>query len=243
VYEDSFAFEPLVDRALSALAKSGGLSKRVHQYRGQLAPAFAPAMAQFMAVESAWDAEGYKAMQSKSRGNVEGEREELASYRRLHGTCKGYTPLEIFTPFHARLAMTCERGTLEMDMNLDPKDGLILGFAGTSIDAKPSPELTRVASRLAGLIGTWDAGVYKKHLAPKASKSRADIAAFFERLRKEHGVCEVKSFKQWGGQQQFSLGCERGGGATLVLGLDEKNPDAVASYTITTEAAGACPVR
>ncbi len=242
-FEDSFRFEPLMDKVLLALAKSGGLSKRVQQHHGQLAPAFAPAMAQFMAVQSAWDGEAYKAMQSKSRGNVDGEREELATYRSLHGACKGYTPLEIFTPFHARLAMQCERGTLEMDMRLDPKDGLIAGFEGTSIDAKPSPELTKVASLLAHLIGKWDDSVYQKHLAPKATKPRADIAAFFERIRKGHGACEVKAFKQWGGQSQFSLGCERGGGAKLVLGLDEKNPDAVASYTITSEAAGACPVK
>lgn len=77
----------------------------------------------------------------------------------------------------------------------------------------------------------------------KATKPRADIAAFFERIRKQHGACEVTAFKQWGGQSQFSLGCERGGGATLVLGLDAKNPDAVARYTITPEAAGACPVK
>ncbi len=189
---------------------------------------------------------GWRGLQGDAEqvtGKVDGEREELATYRRLHGACKGYTPLEIFSPFHARLAMACERGTLEMDMTLDPKDGLIMGFAGTSIDAKPSPDLTKVANRLAGLIGKWDDGVYQKHLAPKATKPRADIAAFFERIRKGHGACEVKAFKQWGGQQQFSLGCERGGGATLVLGLDEKNPEAVASYTITPEAAGVCPVK
>ena len=32
-------------------------------------------------------------------------------------------------------------------------------------------------------------------------------------------------------------------GLAAVLGLDAKNPDAVASYTITPEAAGACPVK
>ncbi|MEP7120020.1 MAG: serine hydrolase domain-containing protein [Byssovorax sp.] len=242
-FEDAFRFEPLIDSVLLALAKSGGLSKRVHQRHGQLAPAFALAMAQFIAVENAWDGEAYKAMLSKSEEFVDGGREELATYRSLHGACTGYTPLEIFTPFRARLAMQCERGTLEMVINLDPTDGLIKGFTGTSIDAKPSPELTKVANRLAGLIGKWNDDVYRKHLAPKAKKPRADIAAFFERIRKQHGACEVKAFKQWGGQHQFSLGCERGGGATLVLGLDEKNPDAVTSYTITPEAAGACPVK
>jgi CubicO group peptidase (beta-lactamase class C family) len=242
----NFDVQGVAGKALLALKKGGGLAKRVAHPR--LAPAFAAVMPRFLSVYNAWDLTGYKAMLSPHRLAIAPrvEQDELAGYRSLHGACKGYSPAEVVTPFHARFAMQCERGALEMDVALDTRDGLISGFAGTSRDVAAPPPLARVAERLSGLIGKWDDGVYKKHLGPHDSKPPADTAAFFESIRKSHGVCPVRSFTRApGGQDEFSLACERGGDLRLSVKLDEKNEDAVLRYTINGRGGGggACPVK
>jgi CubicO group peptidase (beta-lactamase class C family) len=241
-FRGDFSLDPLLDRVLLALKKGGGLSKRALRAK-QLAPAFAAVMPRLLAVLNGWSEEGYRAMLSKARGNVPGEQEEIAGYRSAHGACSGYEPIEVLSPTHARFALRCERGALEMHVQLNPNDGLITGFWGISRDVPPPPPLARAAARVAGLIGKWDDGVYRRHLAPKAARPRAEAAAFFERLRAAHGACAVKSFTRWVNRPDFALACERGGGLTLTLTLDDKREDAVASYAITDDGAGTCPAR
>lgn len=239
---DDLDLETVVSKALLALKKGGGLSKRIARVK-VLPPAFASALPRLLAVQNDWSEEGYKAMQSKARGSVTGEQEELAGYKSTHGVCKGWKPIAIFSPIEARFAVECERGSFEMQVSLDPGDGLIMGFSGTSRDVTPPPPLATAAARLTGLIGKWEESIYKKLLAPKDAKGHDAMKAFFEPIRAAHGSCAVKSFSRRANQPSFTLGCDRGGDLTLTIKLDEKSEEVIASYGIRGEGGGTCPVK
>lgn len=230
-------------KALMALKKTGGLSRRVGRM-SRLSPALEAVMPGFLTVLNAWDEEGYKAMVTKPLyGPSDADNAELAGYRATHGACKGYTPIEISSPLNARFVMQCERGALEMLIRLSPADGLIQGFVGTSRDISAPPELVAAADRLVGLIGKWDVGVYRKHLAPKAAKTEAETVAFFAGLRAGHGSCKVKSFSRRANRPDFLLECERGGALKLSPKLDDKDTALIVSYSITEESPPACPAK
>jgi hypothetical protein len=227
---------------LLALKKTGGLSPRVR--RPVLPPAFAPALARFLTVYEAWNEDAYKAMLSPERppNLTEAERRELAGYRALHGACTGYEPVEVMNLRTARLALRCERGALEMDVSIDSR-GLITGFSGTSREVPPPPAVARAAGRLAGLIGTWDDGVYAKLLESTPGHTKTERVAFFAGLRASHGACTVGAYTRTEDTEKLSLSCERGGELSLVVKLDEKDQERAASFSITTRSSQeACPV-
>ncbi len=235
--------KPLAEKALLALKKGGGLAPRIrHEV---LPPAFAPAMARFLAVYNAWDEAAYKAMLSTERPAIkpEDEHRELLGYFGLHGACKGYEAVEILGLHGARLSLSCERGALEMAVALDAK-GLITGFGGTSREVPPPPATARAADRIAGLIRKWDEPTYKKILGANKNKTHAERQAFFEEVRKAHGSCAVKGYERTDKTQALTLTCDRGGDLRLELALDAKNEDAVTSFSLNTRGSGgACPVR
>jgi hypothetical protein len=107
-------------------------------------------MKKLLAVYNNWDDAGYRAMQPKGRSTgFFDEKEELAGYKRLHGTCKGYKPIEIKSAFEAQFALECERGPFEMRVLLSPRDGLIEGFVGITRDApivEPSEDALTICS-------------------------------------------------------------------------------------------------
>ena len=227
---------------LLALEKTGGLSPRVR--RAVLPPAFAPALARFLAVYDAWNEDAYKAMLSAERppNLTESERRELAGYRALHGACTGYEPVEVMNLRAARLALRCERGALEMEVSIDSR-GLITGFGGTSREVPPPPALARAAGRLVGLIGKWDDGVYRKLLEATPGHTKAERAAFFAGLRASHGACTVGAYTRTEDTEKLSLSCERGGDLWLALKLDEKDQEHAATFSITPRGGQeACPV-
>lgn len=223
------------------LHKTGGLTKRTRRMK-QLPAAFDAVMPRFLAVLNRWDEEGYRAMLTKGR-KVPSEKDEMAGYHATHGDCKGYAATEILSPTHARFALTCERGALEMNVQLGAADGLVAGFSGTSRNVPAPPRIAKVGGLLAGLIGKWSAPVYKRHLAPRSKKPEAETATFFERIRATHGACKVTSFSSRGNKPELALTCERGGNLALSLELDEKEDGVVSRYTITPLDPGACPIK
>jgi hypothetical protein len=172
----------------------------------------------------------------------EAERVELEGYRAFHGACKGYAPVEVMSLRTAKLAMQCERGSLEMVVSIASK-GLIEGFGGTSRDVPPPPAVARAAERLAGLIQAWDDGVYTRILGANTTKTRAERQAIFDGLRTAHGSCAPRGFVRTHETQKVTLACDRGGDLGLTLKLDEKDQEAVASFSLAPEGGGACPTR
>lgn len=232
----------LAARMLLALKKTGGLSPRVR--RAVLPPAFAPALARLLAVYETWNEDAYKAMLSPDRppNLTESERRELAGYHALHGTCTGYEPIEVMNLRAARLALRCERGALAMELSIDSK-GLITGFSGTSREVPPPPAVALAAGRLAGLVGTWDEGVYRKLFEPTPGQTKAERTAFFAGLRASHGACTVEGYTRTEETETFSLSCQRGGDLALVVKTDQKDQARVASFSITPRSSQeACPV-
>jgi CubicO group peptidase (beta-lactamase class C family) len=226
-------------RALAALRKTGGLSKR----SPALPPAFASVMARFLAVYNTWDEAGYRAMLRAGRKDAPDEKDELAGYKELHGACKGYRPVEVVSSLEARLAMDCERGPFEMRIILSAADGLIDGFAGTTRDVPIPPALRAVADDLTGLVRAWDEAVYAKHLA-RFPRPHDELVKFFGGLRAAHGACAVSSSTKEAFDRTIVLACDRGGPLSLTLAVDAKEPDVVTGVAFHNAAGGGtCPVR
>jgi hypothetical protein len=221
-------------------------------------PAFDAVMPNILALYDRWDDGAYRALWSPRRTvtlSVENEREALASLKRLHGACKGYTLKDAIGPSKARFALQCERGVLEIVVRLDPVDGLVAEhLEGHSRDLPPPPELGRVAARLVGLVGTWDDAVYVKHLSAKRRQTHDEAAAIFARLRAGHGSCKVGPYEHWADAEDratglgwwtegdtFTLACERGGDMKLDLRLDAADPESVLRYEIRPMLTGTCP--
>jgi CubicO group peptidase (beta-lactamase class C family) len=225
-------------RVLQALKRTGGLSKRSKA----LSPAFEPAMKKLLEVYNTWDETSYKAMLRAGRAPVTNEKEELEGYKLFHGACKGWSPIEARTPLDAKFNLDCERGPFEMRVILWKPDGLIDGFIGTTRDAPIPKPLRRVVERVTQLIGKWDDGVFKKHLAGP-QRAREATSASFEALRAVHGACTLKSSTVEAFDRTFVLSCERGGDLALSLEVDKKDPNLVASYAFRATSDELCPVR
>ncbi len=239
---DRFQVGTVAEDALKALRRTGGLSNRVR--RAHLSPLYAKAMERFLGVYDAWDEAAYKAMLSPKRGHVlpEDEKRELAGYRGVNGACRGYDAVEVRAPRDARLAMRCERGSLDMDVTLD-EDGLILGFAGTSRDVPAPPAFARAAARIAGLVGKWDEAVYRKVLGKRKQPTRAESLGFFEKARARHGACVPGAYTRTDAKQEMRLVCDRGGDLALSLALDPGDEEAVDHVSLVPASGGPCPVR
>ncbi len=230
--------EILVNQALVALEKTGGLSKRT----ADASPAFAPVMKKFLDVQNRWDPELYRSMLTAHREPVEvEEKAELAGYRAIHGTCRGFAPHAVKSARAAVFTLECERGVLEMNVELGA-DGLIESFTGTSREVPVPPELLRVVEPLVGLVKTWNPAVYDQHLA-RTSVPRAEAARAFEDLRATHGACTARSLSPAGATRKLALTCEKGGDLMLTLALDEAAGSAVTSYAFEAVSQGTCPVR
>lgn len=230
--------EIIAKKVVGALRKTGGLAPRAPA----LAPAFAPAVERLLRVITAWDEATYAAMLTKGRPPFPKEKDELAGYRARHGACKGWKPVEIMDPAHAKLALECTTGALEMTVGLGP-DGLIAGFGGTSRDVPIPADERKVADAITKLIGKWDEALYKKHLA-HAFPKRDEVVDFYDGVRKRHGKCEVKSAEHEAFDRTILLTCERGSGIRLSLTLEEKDRSVIQRYRLRSPGSGGmCPVR
>jgi CubicO group peptidase (beta-lactamase class C family) len=235
----------LADGAIRELQKTGGLVAR--QKVTAPDPLVDAAMKRFLAVYNAWDLGAYQAMLSKNRPPVapKAEEDELAGYKSIHGACRGYKPIEFTSPLRGKVAMECEKGTLEMSITLDATDHLIAGFDGTS-KGVPMPErLLPAAKGVVSLIAKWDDRLYAKHLAPRSPGKKEDTVAFYAKVRERHGTCKLGSAERTGdGSFTTLLTCDRGGDVRLHLKVDEKTPDVIVEYTIKPASPpGVCPVR
>jgi CubicO group peptidase (beta-lactamase class C family) len=223
-------------RILDALAATGALTKR------SLKPSAAldPAMTDFLAVYNNWDDKGYVAMLDPDRGPSPVEKDELAGYKALHGTCSTYKVKDANSATEAVFDVSCERGSFEVLLIVSPKSGKITGFVGTSRNVTaPAPLLAR-AKDVAKLIGKFDAKAAAKLFAH--TKLPADrIKTTTEGLHAGHGACQVKGPVHNGFDWIVELTCERGGDLGMNLQLDAKNN--ITGIRIAPANNGPCPTR
>ncbi len=226
---------------LHALEKTGGVKPRVHRIHPS--PLFAGAMPRLLAAWNAGDVGSYVALLSPKHGPVvEEERADSAEHRSVHGACQSYEPVEVRAPRAAKFALRCDRGTMEMDVTIDDQ-GRVVRMTVSSRDVPPSPASARAASRLAGLVGKWDDGVYGKVFGRDRSATRAERAAKFEKVRAAHGACRVGAYSRAEAKHRFHLTCDHGGDLALTFAIDPNDEEAVTGFSLTPVDGGKCPVR
>ncbi len=195
-----------------------------------------------IAVQNQWDEAAYSAMVDPQRQvTLSEQRTELATYRALHGTSSSFAPVEVFSPKTGRFKLECDRGTLELDVGVSPRDGLITGFLGSSRGITAPAGLRKQAEAIASLLGTWDDGLHQRLLA-KTKRARAEARAYFDDLGASHGACRLKVPVHVGFEWRMELGCDRGGGLTLHLVLHDRDPAALEDYSLSATETG-CPRR
>lgn len=227
----------IATRMLDVLAKTGALTKRT----ATASPALDPAMTDFLAVYNSWDEKAYVAMLDPDRGPLPVEKDELAGYKALHGTCSSFKAKEVHSANEAVFAVTCERGSFELWVAISPKSGKITGFVGTSRDVTGPAPLLAKAKAVAQLIGKYDDKAATKLYAH--TKLPHDlIKTTSEGLHAAHGACQVKAPVHNGFDWIVELSCDRGGGIALAIQLDAKNN--ITGIRVGPEGnRGACPTR
>jgi CubicO group peptidase (beta-lactamase class C family) len=231
-------------RTLLALRATGGLVRRTRT----VTPALASAMRKLLDVYNSWNDDAYRAIRVPQVG-VHGttddllllEKEELAGYKKLHGVCRGFSPVDVRTSLAGHFNLECERGPFEMEVDL-ASDGKINGFVGISRDVPIPKDLRATADGVVALIRKWDDATYRKYLS-KATRRREDAVPMFEALRAAHGVCRVKTSRTLAFERRIELECERGGAVDLSLDVEEKSPTAVMRYSFQEANDGPCPSR
>lgn len=226
----------IATRMLDALAKTGAMTKRT------FAPsaAFDSAMTDFLAVYNNWDEKAYVAMLDPDRGPVPVEKDELAGYKALHGTCSSFMVKDAVTASQAVFDVTCERGRFELWLAVSPKSGKITGFVGTSRDVTAPAPLLAKAKAVTQLIAKYDARAAKKLFA--ATKLPLDLVKTTgEGIRAAHGACRVAASVHNGFDWIVELSCERGGDIGMAITLDAKNN--MTGIRIQPNSGGGCPTR
>ncbi len=125
------------DRILEELEKTGALKNYVTH--PEPSPNLEPVMARFLAVYNQWNATAMAGLLSRPLGPD--EQEELSGYKALHGTCSKAVLGEVTSPTSAHFALTCERGVLDLQLDLTP-GGKLDGFVGTSTNITVPPAVT-----------------------------------------------------------------------------------------------------
>lgn len=223
---------------LDELRKTGALEAR----REPLDPAFERAAKEFIPIMNEWDEAKLKAWLDPNRPPLPEEKDEIVGYHALHGTCTGLHAVEGGSKTQANVELECERGTLELMMQLDPKSRKSIGFLGTSRGVTAPPALASAATAIAGLVAKWDDAVYQQYLS-KAEPPHDVMKEGLAALGAAHGACVVTTPIHVGFDWGFELDCERGGGMRLTVVLDPADKSTVRGLGFHPRQEGMCPVR
>lgn len=171
-----------VDRTFAELDKTGALEPRA----AQPSPLLVDAMKRLLAIYHQWDEAAMKALLGRPLDPQ--EQRELATYKELHGACREVTAKRAESANAGTFALTCERGTFEMQVATNTS-GKIMGFFGFSRGVTPSAAFAKTAKAVLALHNKWNERVYKKHLAKgtPAAQMKALAAQFHAR----HGDCKL----------------------------------------------------
>jgi hypothetical protein len=237
----SLHLRDLVESILLAMKKTGALSLRVAPV--VLPPALQAAMKRVLGLYQVWDEPAYNATASPAAASANAQRKALAHHRSLHGACDGFTPYQIAGTRFARATVRCERGTLDLGVEIDDA-GLISHIDAVSRDVTPPPAVAKAAARVAGLVGKWDEGTYRAILAANTHDTRAHRVAFFADLRAKHGACTVGPYVSRPEKHELTLPCARGGDLALTLELDPQNDERIFDFSLAPrDDDGPCPLK
>jgi CubicO group peptidase (beta-lactamase class C family) len=222
------------DRIFDELAKTGALQPYVAH--STPSPAFDATMTSLLAIYNHWDEAAFTSLLARPAGP--GEKDELAGYKQLHGACTAFTPAEVTSPLKARFTMTCERGALDLAVDITPT-GQILGFSGVSHRVAVPPEVAKAAVDAMSIIGRWDERAYARSFADPA-RTHDLYKHGSESLRADHGACKIKELSheiQW---WKIETTCDRGGGIVADMTMTGAK---IASFSVHPATEGPCSVR
>jgi CubicO group peptidase (beta-lactamase class C family) len=206
--------EALASRALEILEATGAMKPR----EAVISDAFTPAMKAFLEVYNEFDAA--KLQSILSRPIDPREREELAGYKALHGTCTGFKATKMVMDRVARFAFTCERGNLEIDTNFDGA-GKIAGFIGRSPGIAPPANVAKIFTSALSLHlnAAWSDAAYKV-VFPKKQIPEPQARAVATSLKTQYGTCKPGGFTHEGFGWTVDLACSKGGPMALSIQFD-----------------------
>ncbi|HEY2902528.1 MAG TPA: serine hydrolase domain-containing protein [Polyangia bacterium] len=209
--------DPIVEGALDILRGSGALATRVRpasQALQHAADQAANLYANFRQADYA------QAFTPSFRAAVSAAQamEIAARFKAQHGACgrPTLTPIPTDAPNQATFSAACEHGRLEYTLAVGP-DGLITEALLESHELPPSPRLSEIAGRIAGLTAEWNESTFTTLLAP--TFSRAAMQSLFKTAGAAHGACHVDRPLEGDGQRKATLAltCARGGDLKLAL--------------------------
>jgi hypothetical protein len=192
----------IADGLFVELGKTGAMKTR------EPAPsrALTTAMQGLLGIYETWDEAAFAKL--LARPIDPREKDELATYKRLHGKCTGFQPVEIDAPNTGVFAVACERGQFEiaLDVNEVNGKGLIQGFIGTSRGVEPPPVFAKAATAVIALHAKWNDKTYAKHLSKGAAAPELKklVAQFTER----HGACKIVRPLHRGFDWGYELSCQ-----------------------------------
>jgi CubicO group peptidase (beta-lactamase class C family) len=234
----------LTRRIVDRMQAGGGLVTRVR--KAERAPALERALGWLLEVQNEWNETKYLTMLSdahKRAVTTAEEKRELAHYFALHGRCTPGTMVSYRGPTAARFRLACERGQLEMNLELESRGYTIAGFWGHSSDVPAAAGAREAAERVLGLLAEWSDERAEQTMAP------AFLTPKFERFAKRHatahGRCSLGTLKDRDAAdvQRFAIDCPKSGKA-LWLSLKLTKDGRVGSLWLKPNASGnasACP--
>jgi hypothetical protein len=223
------------------LHRSGGMQARTRIARR--APALEGAADAVAAQISAWDPAAYRAMLSPGHlatVPIESEQAELDGYRALHGRCTRGAIARFDSELRGRVALSCERGRIEVELILDKKSGKLAGFMGFSSEVPASDEGRRAAELAVRLLARWDEAAYEAGFVPTFMPP-ADMRKALADHRKQWGKCSLGKPTERDGQrwQRFELACERGA-HVLSMRVSKDDASKIDGFLMAPKVQGAC---
>ncbi|HEX5062341.1 MAG TPA: serine hydrolase domain-containing protein [Kofleriaceae bacterium] len=192
---------PFADKTMSELIKTGAAEPRAVQPSKGLSDA----MEKMLTVYNQWDEK--KLASYLSRPVDPREHDELATYFKLHGACTTFEPSKIVSATAGGFRLKCERGTFEMELNINGK-GLIDGFIGTSTGIQAPPEIAKAGADIVSLHTKWDDKIFKKYLANMPVPA-AQMKKLAEQMHARHGDCKIAGAMHQGFDWGFALTCKK----------------------------------
>ncbi|MBA3500031.1 MAG: beta-lactamase family protein, partial [Deltaproteobacteria bacterium] len=189
------------DKVLAELGKTGAFVARAPSS----SKALETAMSRLLAIYQTWDEAAFAKI--LARPIDPREKDELATYHKLHGACTGFEPATIETASAGSFTLKCERGVLEMELSVDGT-GQIQGFFGFSRGVEPPPALAKTASALLSLAAKWDDKLATKVFpkGPTPMEQRKKLAATFH---ERHGDCKIAGAIHLGFDWGYEVKCKK----------------------------------
>jgi CubicO group peptidase (beta-lactamase class C family) len=211
--------QPVVASLVSGLHERGLLPERPRPLSAQLVRA----RAAVLDLLTAWSAEraatAFDANYA-AYGPLDRLQARLSGLARLHGACEPADGGEPENALRGRLRLACERGGIELSVELTSDLPPRIQALELASVLPPSEALARAAGDGARLLARWDDGAAARLLEPGADA--AAIRKGLSRHSANHGACSLGPPQRGDGSSRgtFRLVCQRGEAALQV----ELNP-------------------